>query len=36
MLILSPEKDKALVPLISAKKLAIIDLASQNISEIDF
>ena len=36
MLILSFEKDKALVPLILANKLAVIDLINQNISEIHF
>ena len=36
MLILSSEKDKVLVPLAEGKKLAIIDLVNQNVSEIHF
>ena len=36
MLVLPPEKDKVLIALAKAKKLAIIDLVSQKVSEINF
>ena len=36
MLVLSSEKDKVLIPLVEVKKLAVIDLVSQNVNAIDF